>query len=288
MSNASRRWASSPRARATEALGEQRDPLGPVAVGGELGEGPREEQVADRGRGLAARAGDDGRVAAAQRRGVEDVVVDEGRHVDELDRGRGADRGLGPASGPAQSRTSIGRSRLPPAASVAAGLLGEPLAVAADELGRAAPRPPPSAAAARQLRRVDRPGSRAAGPPTGSLRSKPPRAGSPEWIAMIPPARIDVADPLEPGAVHDRRQPCGRREPLHRLGQVAVGLAVAGERAQDRHEAVEPEREEGRERRPARLGDLEDHQPAAGPQDPRQLARSRDRGRRGCGPRSRP
>ena len=43
---------------------------------------------------LAAGARDDGRAAAPQRRGVEDVVVDERRHVDELDRGRGADRAV--------------------------------------------------------------------------------------------------------------------------------------------------------------------------------------------------
>jgi len=83
-----------------------------------------------------------------------------------------------------------------------------------------------------------------------------------------------VADPLEPGAIHHQRQTLGRREALHRLGQVGVGLAVAGEPPQQRHQAVEPQREEGRERGPLRLGDLEDHKPPAGLQNPGQLDHS--------------
>ena len=69
--------------------GEQVDAtLGPRIAARELGKGTREEQVADRGRGPAAGPGDDRWAAAPKRGGVEHVVVDEGRHVDELDRGR--------------------------------------------------------------------------------------------------------------------------------------------------------------------------------------------------------
>ena len=75
-------------------------------------------------------------------------------------------------------------------------------------------------------------------------------------------------------------QPLGRREALHRLGQVGVGVAVAGERAQHRHDPVEPEREEGRERRAGRVGDLEDHEPPAGLEHPGQLGDAASRSAR--------
>jgi hypothetical protein len=56
----------------------------------ELGERAREEQVARRGGRAAPGARHDRRHAAAQSGGVEDVVVDERRAVDELDGGRRA------------------------------------------------------------------------------------------------------------------------------------------------------------------------------------------------------
>ena len=63
----------------------------------------------------------DGRPAAAQRRGVEHVVVDERGRVDELDRDRGAQHAVVArlARSPAARKTSSGRSRLPPARIVA-------------------------------------------------------------------------------------------------------------------------------------------------------------------------
>ena len=73
---------------------------------------------------------------AAQRRRVEDVVVDQGRHVDELDRDRGADRRGRAASAPAQSRTSSGRRRLPPAWQRRRRVLAEHRAVAAGEIAQ--------------------------------------------------------------------------------------------------------------------------------------------------------
>ena len=60
----------------------------------ELGEGPGEEQVADRERPVTTGLGDDRWPAAPQRSTIEDVVVHQGRHVDELDRGGRADRRL--------------------------------------------------------------------------------------------------------------------------------------------------------------------------------------------------
>ena len=100
-------------------VGEQGDRAG-VAGLGEEGEGAREEQVAGGDGALAARGGGDGRQPAAQRRGVEDVVVDQGRHVDQLDRRRGADRRrrrararrrAGPASAAAACRRRRGSPR---------------------------------------------------------------------------------------------------------------------------------------------------------------------------------
>ncbi len=115
-------------------VGEQRH-RARVAGLGEQGEGAREEQVAGGGGAAAARGGGDGRQPAAQRRGVEDVVVDQGRHVDQLDRGRRADRrraALGPGAEQDQHRpqplAARGEGR--------GGVLAERLAVAADRLAQ--------------------------------------------------------------------------------------------------------------------------------------------------------
>ena len=74
-------------------VGEDADLVDP-AVLGELGERAGEQEVTGRGRRAAPRARDDGRHAPAQRGGVEHVVVDERRAVDELDGGRRADEPL--------------------------------------------------------------------------------------------------------------------------------------------------------------------------------------------------
>ena len=65
---------------------------------------------------------------------VDDVVVDERRHVDQLDGGRGAHRARRPRSHPPQMNTSSGRRRLPPAASVSAAASAEQRAVAGGDL----------------------------------------------------------------------------------------------------------------------------------------------------------
>ena len=91
---------------------------------------------------------------------------------------------------------------------------------------------------------------------------------------MMPPARIVQWISAQAAGVEALGEPARIGEAAHRLRQIAVGVAVAGERAEQRHEPVEPEREEGRERRSLRLGDLEDHEPPARLQYPRQLAQA--------------
>ena len=88
-----------------------------------------------------------------------------------------------PPASPAQSRTSIGRSRLPPASRVALGVRAEQLAVAADLLAQqlldlAEPRRQPAARGVEHRRHRRRHGGAAASPAT------------PLWIVTIPPARI--------------------------------------------------------------------------------------------------
>ena len=99
----------------------------------QLGERAGEQEVADRGGALAARGGHHGRQAAAKRRLVEDVVVDEGRHVDELDRRGAAKRrrlGLGPRAEQHEHRAQALAAGLERRARVAAELV----AVALDQL----------------------------------------------------------------------------------------------------------------------------------------------------------
>jgi hypothetical protein len=74
------------------AVGLRATLAGRRAVGGEHREGAREKEIPGGDGTAAARVGDDGRHPAPQRGIVEDVVVDQRRHVDELDRGCGADR----------------------------------------------------------------------------------------------------------------------------------------------------------------------------------------------------
>ena len=75
---------------------------------------------------------------------------------------------------------------------------------------------------------------------------------------------------------------------LHGARQVGVGLGVAGEAPEQRHDAVEPEREERGQRRLRRRRDLEHDDAAARAHDARHLGAARARGRRSCAPRSRP
>ena len=86
---------------------------------GQQPEGGREEPVAEGSRPFPAGLGEDGRPSTPQRSPVEHVVVDQAGHVDHLDRDRRQRTAASAPSGPAQSRTSIGRMRLPPAFRVA-------------------------------------------------------------------------------------------------------------------------------------------------------------------------
>ena len=97
-----------------------------------------------------------------------------------------------PAAGPAQSRTSIGRSRLPPAASVAAASAasGSPWPATSSRrrsstAAMRARQPAPRRRPAPRHRRRD--GLRFIGCPVGSTLRRLSRL-APEWIAMIPPA----------------------------------------------------------------------------------------------------
>ena len=172
-----------------------------------------------------------------------------------------------PPSAPAQSRTSSGRSRLPPAARVAAA--SAPSSSPWPRLcSRSSSSTSPSRAGSQRLE-----ASSTAVTGGGTAEWRVTRR-TPLWIAMIPPARTVQRIRSRPARVHLLRQAARGGEAAHRLGQVGVGLGVAGERAEQRHDAVEPERVEGRERRPGRLGDLEDHQAPAGPQDPGHLAQA--------------
>ena len=127
-------------------------------------------------------AGGHGRPAAAQLGRVEDVVVDQGRHVDELDRGGGADGGglpVHPGAEQDQQRSqalAAGRQRR-------AGVSGEDLAVA---LGLFAEQVLDLAQASRQ------PGTR--GVEHRRDRGRDGRwsghPAMPVWMVTIPPARI--------------------------------------------------------------------------------------------------
>ena len=155
-------------------VGEQRDRAAVAGVG-EQGEGAREQQVAGGDGAVAARGGGDGREAAAQRRLVEDVVVDQGRHVDQLDRGRGAHRGLAARLAGAEQDQhrpqplAAGRQRR-------RGVLAEQLAVAARSPRAAAPRPRRAAPAASGSRRPGPPSPAAARPSGRVTRGR--RCGS--------------------------------------------------------------------------------------------------------------
>ena len=86
VSHASARCSSSPRASADDASERTRTCVG-AAVARQLGERLGEQQVAGGGRHQRGpRSAKTVGLAAPQRRGVEDVVVDERRGVDELDR----------------------------------------------------------------------------------------------------------------------------------------------------------------------------------------------------------
>ena len=112
-------------------------------------------------------------------------------------------------------------------------------------------------------------GGEARGRVDGRRRAFTPRL--PVWSAMIEPASSRNSTSLEARALEQRRELLGRREPRDRGRQVRVGGAARQQPAEQRHDPVEPEREE-RPEDPARPRDLEDREPPAGPQHAAELA----------------
>ena len=227
---------------------------------------------------LAPGGGDDRRPAAAQRGGVEHVVVDERGRVDELDRDRGAQHAVAVASpGP--------RPGTPAAA-----------AAACRRRRSSRPRARPAPRRARRASSASRASSRSissgtCAPPasmtaaTASARRH--QATVPECSAMIPPAvRIQRTSrsPARPSTPPERLR---AREALDRVRQVGVGLVVASARAAARCDRTKSRRTStsgGFGRR----GDLEHDHAAARAHHARHLAQARARGRRSCARRSRP
>ena len=148
-----------------------------------------------------------------------------------------------PRRGPGRSRpptgadryTSIGRRRLPPERSVSA----PAPATAVRRPSRRPPRAPP-----RPRRRRPRGPGRAAPRRRRPLSCRDRTNMHRHRAAREPP----VAHAAQAGPAHDRGQLVGRREAVHRRGQVAVGVGLAGdEPSQQRHRPVGPE---ARERAP--------------------------------------
>ena len=78
----------------------------------------------------------------------------------------------------------------------------------------------------------------------------------PWWIAMIPPAVRIQPTSRQPASTSVPRQRVRVREALHGVRKVGVRLVEA---AQERHQPIEPQREERGQGRLLRGGDLEDH-----------------------------
>ena len=98
--------------------------------------------------------------------------------------------------------------------------------------------------------------------------------------------RPAVTHAAQPGRRMISASSSAPREPVHRCGQVRVGV---GRRGRRRPSTAQPVGPEPRERRPAgrRLGQLEADHPPAGADDARQLGEPPRRGRPGCASRSR-
>ena len=147
--------------------------------------------------------GGDGAAAAAQRGVVEDVVVDQGRHVDQLDRGRGPHRRLAARLAGAE-RTSIGRSRLPPASSVAAASTASASPWPATAAGGADPRPRASRAGSQGLE-----ASSTAVTGGGTAERRVTRQGQAAVDRNDAACEDRVRICSSPAAIHHRRQPGG-------------------------------------------------------------------------------
>ena len=258
-----RRWPRSSASPADEGegrVGEDADPFG-VARRGELGERAREEIDAARPRGIGP-VGRPGRCSAApQLRAVDQVVVDEARHVDELDRDAGRKRRI-------VLRASRQEDEQRPQAFSARGEgLGSDLG---DEPGS---------------------GGDGVGEPILELLEVGVEAGRgadcgeraqravPVCSATMPPANRRQEISSKPASSSSFARPFGRGKPAHARGQVRVGRPAGQHLPGQRDDAVEPEAVERREQ-PARARDLEDREPAARPRTRRSSASPRSRSSR--------
>ena len=201
-------------------VGEHAD-LVRAAVDRQLGERAREQQVAGGRRDRAAGGGHDRRSPAAQRRGVEHVVVDERGGVDQLHRDRGAQHAvvvrLGLLTGREEDEERA--EPLPARADRRARVLGQELAVGGRERLQALLQ------ARHQRRDV-----RAAGLDEGEHLLGAAHGTVPTWSGDDAARGEDPADVGQPGAGHARRERLGAGEALHRARQVRVGVGVAGDR----------------------------------------------------------
>ena len=125
------------------------------------------------------------------------------------------------ASPSAQRNTSIGRSRLPPAASVPPAWRGQLGAVALGHLGE------PRLGALEQAARAPAPPA-ASTAPSCACGASSHRTPCPAWMAMIPPAVSTQRTSSRPAAASARGQLLRARGSGAPSWQVAVGVGVAG------------------------------------------------------------
>ena len=164
------------------------------------------------------------------------------------------------ASGGAAIRTSRGRRRLPPAASVSrdARPTGSSASCAASRCSTAA-RNGRVRAPARVLT---------------SCATAVTSTTSPTCSGDDAAGQQAVADVAHAGAVEGLAELVGAGEAAHRGGQVGVGAAAVEDLAERRDAAVEPERVEALQRPVRGPRDLEADDAPAGPHDARQLAQA--------------
>ena len=177
-----------------------------------------------------------------------------------------------------RGRSSVGRSRFPPAASASA----------------------PTAATSARVRLDRRAASRSS---TASRYSSSPAAARTVSSALTRRSSSTVrraddverddraaeqaeADALEARPLEQRGEVLRLREAAHARREVRVGLAAGQHLPEQRHDPVEPEREE-RPQGAARPRDLEDREPPARAQHATRARAARPRGRRRCARRSR-
>ena len=198
-----------------------------VAGRSELGEGPREQVVAGRARGLGAVARP-GRLAAAPVVSlVDQVVVDERRHVHELDRRAGRERRLAWTGGEEDEQRpqplAAGRERF-------AADLGDEPRVRVDRRGQA------------HLEVLE------VGVEAGRLADRrEAHFGDPDVQRNDPARERAPADVLEAGSAQEAGELVGAGKTAHAGGKVRVRGAAGKDLAEQRHEAVEPEPVERRE-----------------------------------------